>query len=156
MKKLIVMLFALISLPLAMLSQEHNTVEFDYDDAGNRTLRRTIYLIPITKALEEGIVDTLQNRYTEKSIPADEVVLGDVIIHVFPNPTFGRFSVRLENLSESDKVLYSLFTLTGQLVYKGEISNAEIEMNLQDQKNGTYLFKLSINSEITTWKVIKQ
>ncbi|OFY48125.1 MAG: hypothetical protein A2W85_02845 [Bacteroidetes bacterium GWF2_41_31] len=138
-----------------MLSQEHNTVEFDYDEAGNRILRHTIYIeIMITKADEQP--DTLQNLNMEKSVPADEFVLEDMIIRIYPNPTMGRFTVSLDNLSETDQVSYSLYTLTGQLISQGQIINNETVMDIQEHENGTYLFKLAINSETTTWKVIKR
>jgi len=155
MKKLLLILLALIAFPLAMLSQEHNTVEFDYDEAGNRILRHTIYIeIMITKADEQP--DTLQNLNMEKSVPADEFVLEDMIIRIYPNPTMGRFTVSLDNLSETDQVSYSLYTLTGQLISQGQIINNETVMDIQEHENGTYLFKLAINSETTTWKVIKR
>jgi len=155
MKKLFLILFALIAFPLAMLSQEHNTVEFDYDEAGNRTLRHTIYLL--TTIIKEGaITDTLQNNETTNPNPADEVTIDDIVVRIYPNPTMGRFTVSLDNLSETDQVSCSLYTLTGQLISQGQIINNETVMDVQDRENGTYLFKLAINSETTTWKVIKR
>lgn len=155
MKKLFLILFALIAFPLAMLSQEHNTVEFDYDEAGNRTLRHTIYLL--TTIIKEGaITDTVQNHETTNQDPADEVTIDDIVVRIYPNPTMGRFTVSLDNLSETDQVSCSLYTLTGQLISQGQIINNETVMDVQDRENGTYLFKLAINSETTTWKVIKR
>ena len=155
MKKLFLILFALIAFPLAMLSQEHNAIEFDYDEAGNRTLRHTIYLL--TTIIKEGaITDTLQNNETTNPNPADEVTIDDIVVRIYPNPTMGRFTVSLDNLSETDQVPYSLYTLTGQLISQGQIINNETVMDIQDRENGTYLFKLAINSETTTWKVIKR
>jgi len=155
MKKLFLILFALIAFPLAMLSQEHNAIEFDYDEAGNRTLRHTIYLL--TTIIKEGaITDTLQNNETTNPNPADEVTIDDIVVRIYPNPTMGRFTVSLDNLSETDQVPYSLYTLTGQLISQGQIINNETVMDVQDRENGTYLFKLAINSETTTWKVIKR
>ena len=155
MKKLFLILFALIAFPLAMLSQEHNTVEFDYDEAGNRTLRHTIYLL--TTIIKEGaITDTLQNNETTNPNPADEVTIDDIVVRIYPNPTMGRFTVSLDNLSETDQVSCSLYTLTGQLISQGQIINNETVMDIQEHENGTYLFKLAINSETTTWKVIKR
>jgi len=155
MKKLFLILFALIAFPLAMLSQEHNAIEFDYDEAGNRTLRHTIYLL--TTIIKEGaITDTLQNNETTNPNPADEVTIDDIVVRIYPNPTMGRFTVSLDNLSETDQVSCSLYTLTGQLISQGQIINNETVMDVQDRENGTYLFKLAINSETTTWKVIKR
>ena len=155
MKKLFLILFALIAFPLAMLSQEHNAIEFDYDEAGNRTLRHTIYLL--TTIIKEGaITDTLQNNETTNPNPADEVTIDDIVVRIYPNPTMGRFTVSLDNLSETDQVSCSLYTLTGQLISQGQIINNETVMDIQDRENGTYLFKLAINSETTTWKIIKR
>ncbi|MBU2554381.1 MAG: T9SS type A sorting domain-containing protein [Bacteroidetes bacterium] len=155
MKKYVNLLFALCLLPMAMFAQDHNTVEFNYDDAGNRTLRHTIY-VPETIVKAGDIIDTIQKNTFEETIPVDEVSMGEITVQIFPNPTRGRFKVRLNNLAASDQVTYALYALTGQILFKGAINTTETELDLQDYENGSYLFKLVVNSQTTTWTIIKR
>lgn len=154
MKKLLIILSICFLLPPALLSQEHNTVEFEYDDAGNRTLRHTIYLQETIIKTATG--DTLQEKMPEESMPADEVSMGEIVIQIFPNPTRGALQVKLTNLEASDQVTYALYALTGQILYTGEIHGTETLLDMHAYQNGSYLLKMVVNAQTTTWTIIKR
>jgi len=139
---------------MALTAQDHNTVEFRYDDSGNRILRHTIFLAPTV--IKGAAADTLQEEPDDKNQPADEVVILEKTIRIFPNPTRGDFTVNINYLTDDDKVNYSLYSVTGQIISEGVIAGSETKVSLADYQNGTYFFKLKVNSDSNTWTIIKR
>lgn len=74
-------------------------------------------------------------------------------LNVFPNPGSGSYTITLENESGSSlKVL----DLTGRLILERELLEKEVEVNLNDQAKGIYIFMVQTSSGLKTQKVIKQ
>ena len=156
MKTIITLILVFFAVPFCIFSQEApNTVEFKYDNAGNRIIRHAIYVPEISKKLDKQ-VDSLHNSSITKTIVADSVVINNVLVSIYPNPTLGKFKVKLENFRDEDNAQYSLFSLTGQLIVEGQIHSSTTEIDLQNYDNGPYLFKLIINGESKSWRIIKR
>jgi len=64
-------------------------------------------------------------------------------IVIYPNPTAGSVTVSMEK-SFKDKLVLTIFDLRGRLIKTVQIEpdKYNIEVNLQDKKNGIYLFML--------------
>ena len=143
--------FILVIIPVFLFSQteDPNTVEFKYDDAGNRILRHAIYVIQSGKKADSANADY-------RDIPSDFIVLDDVKVNIFPNPTISKFNVTFENIQDEDNIEYSLHSLSGQIISRGEIKTKNIEFNMEEQKSGPYIFYICINGSPKSWTVIKQ
>lgn len=157
MKTPIMLITFLFAFPLLMMAQQQdpNTVEFEYDDAGNRYLRHAIYIPDVSKSLYNQ-ADSIKNRNIAKAIAADSIIINNVSVSIYPNPTLGKFKVKFDNFSDEDDIQYSLFSLTGQLIVEGQVNNATTEVDLQNHDNGPYLFKLIINGKSKSWRIIKR
>ena len=157
MKKIFFISILIFAIPLLVLSQEPdpNTVEFNYDNAGNRILRDAIYVPEIGK-VEASQLDSLQYHNLTKSLPADSVIINDISISIYPNPTLGIFKVATKNLDKDDDVQYTLLSLTGQVISKNKIIFNDTEIDMQKCESGPYIFHLLINGESTSWRIIKR
>jgi len=154
--KILTLILVFIAIPFFIFAQEDpNTVVFKYDDAGNRILRHAIYIPDLLKK-NEVYNDSLKNSRMTKVPPADSIVINDISVSIFPNPTLGKFKVKIDNFNSEDKIQYSLFSLTGQLIGKDEVKNAITEIDLQNYDNGPYLFRLIVNGKSKSWRIIKQ
>ncbi|MFK5855795.1 MAG: hypothetical protein QM503_06665, partial [Bacteroidota bacterium] len=73
MKRLIMFILVMLTIPIFIFSQEDpNTVEFKYDDTGNRILRHAIYLPPSKSP--DNRDDNNQGTNVTKALAADSVV----------------------------------------------------------------------------------
>ncbi len=154
MRGIITLIIFLLAIPIFIFSQENfNTVEFKYDDAGNRILRHAIYIPPIPKNINRKN-DSIKN--ITKAILADSIVINNVSVSIYPNPTLGKFKVKIDNVNDEDEIQYSIFSLTGQSIDKGRVINNITEVDLQNYDNGPYLFRLVINGESKSWRIIKR
>ena len=70
---------------------------------------------------------------------------------LYPNPTPGKISVHSNVAMQSAE----LCNMTGQSIYKLEVSATDFDMDLSAQHNGIYLLKVSLDGIIKTSKIIK-
>jgi len=155
MKTLVLSLLLVLTVPLIVLSQTSNTIEYNYDKAGNRILRQAIFVPGIIQSASQK-PDSLNVNYFTKSILADSLIVDNISIKIYPNPTYGKFEVVTENYTESDIILYSLHTIAGQKITNGCISSELTQIDLQNHNSGPYIFRLIINGKTNSWRVIKR
>ncbi|MCK4664662.1 MAG: T9SS type A sorting domain-containing protein [Bacteroidales bacterium] len=131
-------------------------MEFIYDDSGNRIMRHIIELkdrdnIPedsTQMAYNWDFTDTTALKYTE--------MINNISITIYPNPNGGMFKVVLGNTENNTKASLYLHSLSGSLVFeKGPIKQVT-DVDIRNQKNGTYILTIIVNHKKKTWKVIKQ
>lgn len=150
---------------LVLFSQKDYNIEFTYDAAGNRTERHLIEF----KAPEKN----QEARYKDQELQnGDEVVykdkLGDKEISIFPNPTKGWLTVSIRQATEATSVdaccigTIEVFSLAGEKVFEQQARRlaaglvAEIKIDLSKLPDGTYVLKIMLDSEVSTWKIIKE
>lgn len=120
-------------------------VSYAYDNAGNRVEKSIAVFQSKTKAAENKSPEYIKEE------------LGEQVIKVYPNPTDGQFAV--EVLNGSDKVVgkFSLFSLGGELLQKQEAPNGQrVEFDLSGRVVGTYILKIELGGEVSSWKIIKK
>lgn len=142
-------LLLIIIIPATIYAQEPNTVEFKYDDAGNRILRHAIYIAPSSKKCDS----TNANYYKE---PADTFVFDKINVNIYPNPTISKFNVTIENMEKDDIIEYSFYSLTGQIISNGKINTSSTEFSMRNHKRGPYIFHITVNGKPKSWRIIKQ
>ncbi|MDM8160145.1 T9SS type A sorting domain-containing protein [Labilibaculum sp. K2S] len=130
-----------------------NTINFAYDAAGNR-VSRTINLSNTKSGINGG--DTEEFTF-EKSEDFFTEVLAEKEIKIYPNPTRGQLRVDImgyEDLDNNSSI--QVFTTGGALLYKSNTPSQTNDINLSDKPAGLYLMVITIGSEKSTWKIIKQ
>ena len=142
--RIVALLIALIGvLPICHAQQTH-TVAFSYDLDGNRILRQIVI------GGGKGVY------YSDKS----QIQLTDIFetlsVSLYPNPTEGRFSVKVNSLEKSDILCAKVTTVTGVIICEKTFSNQNEDFDLTQQPPGIYLLQLTDGKEIHEWKIIKK
>lgn len=118
-----------------------NAVKYDYDLAGNR-IKRSI----IVEAVRGG-----EGRRLEA--PQDTVLANT---EVYPNPTFGLIHVNLKSWNETNKCVLIIKDMIGNIIFTTQPLNSQLDVDLGNYPNGTYLLHVAINENKKIWKIIKE
>lgn len=84
----------------------------------------------------------------------------DLLAHkleIFPNPSHGKFSLRLEEAGGQNYSV-NVISMAGQLIYNQSVSTNQMiqgtEINLQSQPKGVYVLRIQGDGKITSRKII--
>lgn len=78
------------------------------------------------------------------------------VLHVYPNPSEGRFFVAFEGAA-GDEVVVSVYTISGMKIYEqSQILQDRIEVSLDSQPAGMYLFEIVTNGRRYVERVVKR
>ena len=137
--KTTLLLITLLTFQLVGLSQN---IEYKYDDAGNRILRKVVVLQQKTAK-----IDTTQFQ---------QDLLGKQIVKVYPNPTSGWLSVNINHLEPGEKSQLFVYSMSGaMLIRKEDISTAN-RIDLNAQSPGMYIMRIILGAKTSEWKIIKK
>lgn len=137
------LLFCLALLPVVSSAQDR--IGYSYDASGNR-IKREIIMQP-SKAKQ-------QTFETERQVFSDMLQEHDV--KIYPNPTDGILKVRISGIKNTDKCSLAIYTMRGDRVILDERQQYNFDVNISNQPAGTYLLRITINNQSTTWKIIKK
>lgn len=109
------------------------------------------------------LVLALQPAYSSMSekiqIPGESEKQLTEKIRIFPNPTDGRFQIKME-LEKHDQIVAKVYDITGKLVkdisddlVKTD-SEVSADVDLDHPKSGIYFLRIEMGKEITTLKII--
>ncbi len=121
------------------------TVEYFYDDHGNRT--RRIYHIIEFSSLKSAQLDPQEIETADKKSK----------ILVYPNPTKGQLGIEINDVEEESNGTITIYDDLGRVVsisqYKG---NGRTNINLTNHKNGVYIMTVELSGKTTHFKIIKE
>ena len=132
-----------ISLFLSIISISlfADRVVYTYDASGNMTQSQR------------------QIRLRENGSDQDTVPMRETLsfhrITIYPNPTKGRFSVEITGTEIPENSSITLHNLQGGVIYSNNAPDQLNEIDLTPQPDGLYILTIKIDSETSTWKVIK-
>ena len=184
MKPKFILLFC-IAVPLLCMAQQSVAslqVEYDYDAAGNRILRKVITLAPPSPAPPAPAPpkDSLQaNKWTSGQVMSEELkgttsvsqessmsadlapnyfveTVAQTEIKIYPNPTTEKITLEISGWKSLQTGRFSLYTLTGQLLQEQPVSSATTTVSLAGFATGVYMLKVRMNGVTEEWKIIKQ
>ncbi|MCF8347059.1 MAG: T9SS type A sorting domain-containing protein [Bacteroidales bacterium] len=140
--KLSPLLYTIFCLIIAgTVSTYSQTVEFSYDDAGNRT-SRTVELGGL-KSL--AVTDTV-------ALKTD--LLNRFKIAIYPNPTRGTIEIDLMENSTKDVTL-SVLNTSGVIIIELPINTQRMTVDLTGYPSGTYFISIKGDALLKYWKVQK-
>ena len=144
-------LFALL-MALIGVTQAQTTryIAFHYDDSGNRD-ERVIHMGTQLSPKNDTIPEEppqIDEEYKD--------ILSETEIKIYPNPTKGRLVVKIENLENGKPSGLTLFDMNGRQVSINESLQEINELDLSHEPSGTYVMRIIIEDEATSWKIIKQ
>ena len=130
---------------MALQTHAQQSLSYAYDAAGNR-IGRTIVLG--TRAS-----NALQNQ--TDSVFFHEM-LAEKQLKIYPNPVQSELTLSIKGYQSSMWGEFSILTLGGALLKKGEIRSEMTTINMGSYQPGTYILNIQLNGQPTSWKVIKQ
>jgi len=158
MKKKIILLVCL-SIPLLCMAQNLK-IEYDYDQSGNRTSRKTIYLSPplAPPAPPEDLVHDVRDAASHISATTEYFVekIAQVEMKIYPNPATEKITLSISNMDKLQSGTLQLYSMTGQLLQTRLLNETEVDVSLVGLSNGAYLLRVQVNNIIENWKIVKQ
>ena len=134
-----------ISLFLSIISISlfADRVVYTYDASGN-----------MTQSQRQIRLRDAGNGSDQDTVPMCET-LSFHNITIYPNPTKGRFSVEITGTEIPENSSITLHNLQGGIIYSNNAPDQLNEIDLTPQPDGLYILTIKIDSETSTWKVIK-
>jgi len=124
------------------LQAQQPIVNFEYDDAGNRTGR---YVTVVKSTEADSLFFEAELNLTTSGLQAK----------VYPNPTYGIINIEIDG-AESIPVNYTLTDQQARLIMEGRLlSNAET-ISLLSLEPGVYFLRLHNTERKLVYKIIKQ
>jgi hypothetical protein len=148
MKYLVCVLF-LLFISGALYSQ--GMCAYSYDNAGNRISRWG----GADPEEPEPPEDEEENSAEFSSTGFKQLKLG-YTVKIYPNPTEGRFSVEVLNLSNDKKGEISLYNASGKTIIRKKMVSEIIPFDLISYPEGIYILTIKIEDKISNWKIIKK
>lgn len=143
-KSLIIMLGFIV---IGFIANCQISIQFTYDDSGNRIERKVIDLSKsaiIAKSSasgwEEALIDQLSN----------------LEIKIYPNPTKGKIKIEIPALEKEINGAIQIFDINGRIIINQQYIKPRNIVNIEHVKNGFYFLKLQYEGQLLEWKIIKQ
>ncbi|MDD3702083.1 MAG: T9SS type A sorting domain-containing protein [Bacteroidales bacterium] len=148
--KIIIFTLLLCVALLQALTAQHS-VQFEYDDAGNRIIRQ-ILVLKLTEA-DSLLFDSIL-PYSAETIQTTEMGETDPLIRVYPNPTYGLLNIDMTLLATERSTWY-LFDQQGKLTVQGKLNQTSGTINLMHSPAGVYFLLLQYSGGRQCYKLIK-
>jgi len=107
---------------------------------------------PVTETAVNGNIVTQGFQQSRMSVTGLSDIENETVrILIFPNPAKESITVEAPNL-----FFVNLYNLDGKLLLKERSDNTKIKINMTPYASGIYLLKITDNTEINTYQIIKQ
>jgi hypothetical protein len=123
-------------------------VMYTYDGNGNRLTRS------ITLKKSATAIDSIYENEAENEVFKDKI--GETQIRIFPNPTKGNLAIELLGESTEVKIDYTVYNSSGKILKSKKTSEQKFNIDFTNYPSGIYILKLSIDGEVSEWKIIKE
>lgn len=156
MKKTAYLLFIFFTISLIAKSQV--TIEYSYDNAGNRISRQVIYMKTDSLINEDSLKMVAYGHFQEDLSGTSQYnqPAGELSIHVFPNPVLGVLYVKLQGYQEDRPVQIQLWDARGRQIVNKEARKPVTKLDMAGFAGGIYILRV-VNSNITReWKIVKE
>jgi hypothetical protein len=150
MKKIIIpKIFICLFIILCTSAYAQNKVEYDYDNKGNRKLRKTCLTCRLTHN------PTHPSSEGTASIQADTIIAIKHGVQLFPNPTQSKVNLNLSNLKDNEMAEVIVSDENGKTLYSAKNLQSENEINMAGFNNGTYFVRVTMGKDVLIYKVMK-
>jgi len=134
------------------------TIQYDYDNAGNRIARR---VINITKAPKVVIPEEEEEEAAEEpEEEADNVLaftekIGEIQAHIFPNPTKGILKIEISDADKAEEITLTLYSGQGATLVEQKIQQGNNTLDLSTYSTGWYILRLQTGDYRKEYKIVK-
>lgn len=146
-KSVLFFLFGLFLMSSIASMAQNNTLNFAYDDNGNRIIRELVF--------EE--IRNVESFNKENALTVNTNNLLDTLdIKLFPNPTYGQFHIQITDALPDTPIKAVLMTVSGNIISEKLVTSDRMEFDLSNQAGGVYLLQLLTAEKMRVWKIIKK
>ncbi len=142
----ILLLTMLLSVFISVVCYAQTTVEFGYDNSGNRITRTVISLK--SASIQPGSSDSEQ----DDKLLEDQIGLQET--RIYPNPTKGLLRIDFPNLTSHEATI-RVFDSHGKLIVQQPAARSA-EVDLSVYPPGFYIMTIHIGQDKKEWKIIKE
>jgi hypothetical protein len=147
-------IFLILAIPLICMAQNLVRV-YEYDNAGNRTVFKTLQMNPAPPAPPDSTeMENLETGNLNMDFYVENIA--QVEIKIYPNPTTEKVTLEISNMERLQTGIFKLYSLSGQLLQEQPVHSATTIVSLAGLPKGVYILKVHINDRIEDWKIIKQ
>ena len=146
--KQILLIATMLSL-LTSLTLKSQTIQYLYDDAGNRKERS----FSVGNESKGSFIS--EEKHEEAPEIKDETFI-PMIIKIYPNPTRGILTIEVpQSAEESKEIQIKVTDMNGRtLIHEKNVPERK-EISLESQPDGFYLLYIIREKLVSKWKVIK-
>ncbi|MDY0078661.1 MAG: T9SS type A sorting domain-containing protein [Bacteroidales bacterium] len=123
-----------------------------YDDSGNRTQRKTLFLDKRTDSLNLPEQENLLFKYD--SLTYLDELAGGLNFELWPNPTGDVLNISTNKPGE--EIILELYTMEGELIISKNLIQQTDRIDLSKFSSGSYFLKLHSKDDVSVWKIIKR
>lgn len=145
MKYILIIAF-LVSATICSIQAQ--TIQYTYDNAGNRTQRKV--LVNLVPPDTETAAIARNSSVTELEDEQDTILKS---IQVFPNPTQDQLQISIG--VELPNATIELFDLSGKLLQQQKLRGGQQSLDIAKQVSGEYLLVIRNEFFSEHWKVVK-
>lgn len=138
MKKLLLMVMALLCVEAYLLQAQTDHVAFQYDNNGNRI--ETSFVI---------------FRVDESDFDKPETDVTDIDLSIYPNPTDGYIALSMGS-HETDGFHARLLAANGNTITEVTITSDQTVFDMSEYTSGVYFMSVENGKERHVWKIIKR
>lgn len=135
------------------------TVEYAYDNNGNRISRSIVVEELQSKSISFPVINPKSLKAVENALMAEtqEIIPeeGELNTIVYPNPNKGLLKIEISNMPLESRKEMRLYDLSGtELIIKKDFDSYS-ELDINRLKDGIYILRIKINERLFDFKVIK-
>lgn len=149
MKYISIIIISLVCFFSSALNAQ-NDIAFDYDDNGNRVVRRLLNMQQSEYKIDTVNID--EDLIKETLTVNDRI--GETQIRFFPNPVKQWLNIEVTGAEQWEIGEYALYNNSGKLIDKGQLSS-DNRLDFKNYSPGLYLLEINVNDEKQTWKILK-
>lgn len=150
--KIIIAFNMILLCAISTVSAQSMTASYKYDKNGNRIVASLTFTAIETKDIIKP--DTVK-AIDDKKPPIDSAFQ----IFLYPNPTHGNVIVQIDGISLNElsntNNMIGVWDLQGKTVLKQSNLVSSNAIDLNAMPNGVYIMKIIVNSQISTYKIVK-
>lgn len=124
-----------------LFAYSQNLIGFAYDEAGNRIKR-------------ELIIPAKPQYFKEQKCRSCYDELGGRSIKITTHKS-GIIDISISNLEITDNACVDVFSVSGMHILSQDITEILTSIDIGSQPSGIYIVSITVNGNVTNWKVIK-
>ena len=137
--------FTFLFICMCFTAKAQQCLSYAYDAAGNRIGRSIVLQAQASKTLRKTTDSTFVYE-----------MLAEKQLKIYPNPVKSMLTISIAGYDTSMQGDFSLFNYSGAMALKGKIEEEITQLDMGFLPQGTYILKINLKGQPTSWKIIKQ